>query len=58
MAIDIQDNKTWEVIVKRIEDEKCILFVGPDIAISDNNKGINESLKEYLDNNSAQHNYY
>jgi len=44
-----QDDKFWDLVLKRIEEEKCVLIVGPDITISDPDKSLNELLKEYLE---------
>lgn len=44
-----RDDKLWNLLVQRIEDEKCILIVGPEINHS-KAKSLNDQLKEYLEN--------
>jgi len=56
--IQPQDDKFWELIIKRIEEEKCILIIGPDIALTNSDKSINQQLKEYLENNATGCKYY
>lgn len=43
-----QDDKLWELITQRIEEEKCILILGPDIVPSET-VSLNEQLKSYLE---------
>ncbi len=45
--MSIQD-KFWELTVKRLEEEKCILITGPDLSLS-SDITLNERLKEYLE---------
>lgn len=53
-----RDDKFWNLIVQRIEEEKCILILGPDVII-DNETSINEQLKEYLQNHGrGEFKYY
>src|SRR5579862_4713779 len=47
------DDKFWDLVLKRIEEEKCILIIGPDIALSETDKSLNELLKEYLEKNKG-----
>ena len=56
--IQKQDDKFWELIIKRIEEEKCVLIIGPDIVAGSSDKSINQQLKEFLENNSAGYKYY
>ncbi|MEO5999674.1 MAG: toll/interleukin-1 receptor domain-containing protein [Chitinophagaceae bacterium] len=51
MAIQ-QEDKFWELMIQRIEEEKCTLIIGPHIALKENDKSINEILKEYLESQS------
>ncbi|HEU4901967.1 MAG TPA: toll/interleukin-1 receptor domain-containing protein [Flavisolibacter sp.] len=44
-----QDDKFWDLVQKRIEEEKCILILGPDISVSDTGRSLNEQLKNYLE---------
>ena len=54
-----QDDKFWDLVQKRIEEEKCILIVGPDISVSDTDQSLNEQLKDYLEKKGqAQIEYY
>jgi hypothetical protein len=47
-----------ERIIERIEDEKCILILGPDIAL-EGKKSLNEQIKEFLDKKSLKkYRYY
>jgi TIR domain/SIR2-like domain len=46
------DKINWELIIKRIEDEHCILIIGPEISIIDQNKPINELLRDRIENES------
>ena len=58
MPVHLQEDRFWELIIKRIEEEKCILILGPDIAL-EGKKTLNEQLKAFLDNNSTQkYRYY
>ncbi len=55
--MSIQD-KFWELTIKRLEEEKCILITGPDILPSED-ISINEKLKNYLEEQgSNQFKYY
>ncbi len=54
-----KDDKFWDLVRKRIDEETCILIVGPDISISDPTKSLNQLLKEYLDSKTGnQVEYY
>lgn len=44
----LQDDKFWDLVQKRIEEEKCILILGPDFTAPDADRPVNERLKEYL----------
>src|SRR5829696_3210112 len=46
-----QDDKFWDLVQKRIEEEKCILIIGPDFTVENEERPLNERLKEYLENN-------
>ena len=53
-----KNEKIWNLLVQRIEEEKCILILGPDISI-DNEESVNDQLKEYLENSgSGDFKYY
>ena len=55
--MSVQD-KFWELTIKRLEEEKCILITGPDIFSSGDNS-INQRLKKYLEEQgSNQFKYY
>ncbi|OQZ00167.1 MAG: hypothetical protein B6D35_07615 [Candidatus Brocadia sp. UTAMX2] len=43
-----QDDKLWGLITQRIEEEKCILILGPDIVPSET-VSLNEQLKSHLE---------
>jgi hypothetical protein len=45
------DDKFWDLVQKRIEEEKCILIIGPDFTSEDAERPLNERLKEYLESN-------
>jgi len=45
---NLTDDKIWNLIVRRIEEEKCILILGPEV-ISKKDTSINDQLKEHLD---------
>jgi hypothetical protein len=45
------DDQFWKLVLTRINEEKCILIVGPDITLSETEKSLNELLKEYLEKN-------
>lgn len=56
--INEDDDKFWNLIIQRIEEEKCILILGPDVALEDE-KSINDQLKEYMENTgSGKFKYY
>ncbi len=46
------DNRVLDMIIKRIEEEKCILFIGPEV-FNQNEKSLNEQLKIYLEETSG-----
>ena len=48
MEAQNQDDKLWEPITQRIEEEKCILILGPDIVPSET-VSLNEQLKSHLE---------
>ncbi|MEO8414333.1 MAG: toll/interleukin-1 receptor domain-containing protein [Ginsengibacter sp.] len=48
-----EDDKFWNLVFKRIEDETCLLIIGPDIAMPGPDKSLNESLREYLQKTSG-----
>ena len=48
-----QDDRFWDLVFKRIEEEKCILIIGPDTATSDPDKSLNELLRESLQKNKG-----
>ena len=48
-----QDDRFWDLVSKRIEEEKCILIIGPDITLSESDRSLNERLKDYLENNTG-----
>jgi len=41
----------WEFILSTLKDEKCILFIGPEIFTSPNGERLEDRLREYLDLN-------
>ena len=43
------NDKLWDRITKSIEEEKCILILGPDIVAKEEDS-LNEQLKSYLEN--------
>lgn len=45
-----QNDRLWDRITKRIEEEKCILILGPDIVPTDE-VSLSEQLKTYLEDN-------
>jgi len=53
-----QNDKFWDLIVKRIEEEKCILILGPDIDISEKDKSINKLVKDFFDSKATKYNFY
>lgn len=57
MAEKLKEEMKWDQIIKRIEEEKCILILGPDLAL-EGKQTMNEQLKDYLDNNSARNYKY
>jgi hypothetical protein len=44
-----QKDKYWNAILQKIKEGKCILIMGPDIAVPDAGKSMNELLKEHLE---------
>lgn len=46
------DDRFWEMILQKIDEQKCILVIGPDIATADASKTINEALKEKVFSNA------
>jgi hypothetical protein len=53
-----EDDKIWDLVCKLIEEEKCILIIGPEIAVMDSDKSINEMIKDRLDSDGSTVNYY
>lgn len=47
------DDRFWDLASKRIEEEKCVLILGPDISLSESDLPLNERLKEYLESNTG-----
>jgi len=43
------DSENWDFLIKRIEQGKCALVIGPEIAFSKEGKSFQESLYEHLD---------
>ncbi len=50
-ALLSEQNKALSFITKRIEEGECILIIGPDISVGENDQSVNELLKSYLDKN-------
>ena len=57
MTVQQPEDRFWELIIKRIEEEKCVLILGPDISL-DGRKTLNEQLKDYLDTNTGKKYHY
>ena len=57
MTVTPAEDRFWELLIKRIEEEKCILILGPDISL-DGQKTLNEQLKDYLDTNKGRKYHY
>jgi hypothetical protein len=47
MSIDV-DDEIWEPLIEKIQEEKCVLVIGPDIASPQPGQSIMELLKDYL----------
>ncbi len=43
-----KQDKFWDLIIRRIEEDKCILIIGTDLS-TEKTKSLNEQLKEYLE---------
>lgn len=56
--IKADEEKQWELISKHIEEEKCILIIGPEILLDNSDKTVNQLLKELLENNKTDHHYF
>ncbi|MCY7409646.1 MAG: SIR2 family protein, partial [Chitinophagales bacterium] len=53
------EGKIWDLVYKLIEDEKCILIIGPEIAVMNSEKSINQLIKERIENGiSGKVSYY
>ena len=50
MSIDPND-EIWEPLIEKIQEKKCVLLMGPDIASPKPGRSMLQELKEFLDNN-------
>lgn len=44
-----QDNEIWDFLTKRIDQGKCALIIGPEIAFSEEGHTFQEAMQQYLD---------